>query len=74
MLVVIKYFTKWIEAKAFHSILDSEVKNFIWKNIICRFGVPKKEIVTDNASQFINFELHDICKEWGINLNFSTPH
>ena len=43
-----------VEAEAYHQIRDQEVKNFIWKNIICRFGVPK-EIVTDNGSQFISF-------------------
>ena len=48
------------------------MKIFIWKNVICRFGVPK-EIVTDNGSQFISFDFQDFCKEWGIKLSFSTP-
>ena len=72
MLAVIDYFTKWVEAKAFHQVRDREVRNFIWKNVIYRFGVPK-EIVIDNGSQFINFEFQDFCKEWGIKLNYSTP-
>ncbi|KAL5579016.1 hypothetical protein UlMin_011458 [Ulmus minor] len=56
------------------SLLDAEtqVKKFIWKNIICHFGIPK-EIVTDNGSQFISFDFQDFCKEWGIQLSFSTP-
>ncbi|KAL5562066.1 hypothetical protein UlMin_031813 [Ulmus minor] len=49
-----------------------KLKNFIWKNVICRFGVPK-EIVTDNGSQFISHEFQDFCREWGIKLNYSTP-
>ena len=49
MLVITDYFTKWIKAEAFHQVCDQEVKNFIWKNVICRFGVPK-EIMTDNGS------------------------
>ena len=72
MLVVTDYFTKWIEAEAFHQVHDREVKNFIWKNVICRFNVPK-EIVTNNGSQFISFEFQDFCREWNIKLNFSTP-
>ena len=48
MLVVTDYFTKWIEAEAFHQVCDREVKSLIWKNVICRFGVPK-EIVIDNG-------------------------
>ena len=43
------YFTKWIEAEAFHQVRDHEVKNFIWNNVICCFGVLK-EIVIDNDS------------------------
>ncbi|KAL5575765.1 hypothetical protein UlMin_017464 [Ulmus minor] len=31
------------------------------------------EIVTDNGSQFISFDFQDFCKEWGIQLSFSTP-
>ena len=54
MLTVIDYVTKWVEAEAYHQVRDCEVKIFIWKNVICRFGVPK-EIVTDNWSQFISF-------------------
>ncbi|KAL5565555.1 hypothetical protein UlMin_028719 [Ulmus minor] len=30
-------------------------------------------IVTDNGSQFILFNFQDFCKEWGIQLSFSTP-
>ena len=72
MLAVTDYFTKWVEAEAFARVRDKEVKSFIWKNVICRFGVPK-EIVTDNGSQFISTNFQDFCKEWGIRLSFSTP-
>ena len=72
MLAVTDYFTKWVEAEAYHQVRDQEVKNFIWKNVICRFGIPK-EIITDNGSQFISFNFQDFCKEWGIQLSFSTP-
>ena len=62
MLVVTYYFTKWVEAEAFHQVCDCKVKNFIWKNVICHFGAPK-EIVTDNGSQFISFNFQDFYKE-----------
>ncbi|XP_057793251.1 uncharacterized protein LOC131009864 [Salvia miltiorrhiza] len=58
MLVVTDYFTKWIEAEAFHKVRDKEVRGFIWKNVICRYGIPK-EIVTDNGSQFISNDFQD---------------
>ena len=72
MLDVTDYFTKWVEAEAYTQVKDREVKIFIWKHVICRFGVPK-EIVTDNGSQFIRFNFQDFCREWGIKLTFSTP-
>ena len=72
MLAVTDYFTKWVEAEAYKQVRDREVKSFIWKNVICRYGVPS-EIVTDNGSQFVSHDFQDFCKEWGIKLTFSTP-
>ena len=54
MLALTDYFMKWVEAEAFHQVRDTEVKKIVWKNIICKFGVPH-EIVTDNGPQFISF-------------------
>nr|GEV39418.1 hypothetical protein [Tanacetum cinerariifolium] len=38
----------WIEAKAVATITGSQVKKFVWDNIVCRFGLPG-EIVSDNV-------------------------
>ncbi|XP_022887370.1 uncharacterized protein LOC111403192 [Olea europaea var. sylvestris] len=72
VLAITNYFTKWIEAEVLSKVRDREVIQFIWKNVICRFGVPK-EIVTDNGTRFINTGFQNFCKEWNIKLNFSTP-
>ena len=40
LLVGTDYFTKWVEAEALANIRDVNVKKFIWKNIVTRFGVP----------------------------------
>ncbi|CAL2237148.1 unnamed protein product [Prunus armeniaca] len=40
MIVPIDYITKWIEAEALSSIKEADVKQFIWRNIICWFGCP----------------------------------
>ena len=48
LLVAIDYFNKWIEAEAFSSIKDRDVTQFIWKNIVCRFGIPRS-IMSDNG-------------------------
>ncbi|XP_050278239.1 uncharacterized protein LOC126719762 [Quercus robur] len=35
----IDYFTKWVEAEPLASITQQNVKNFVWKNILCRTTV-----------------------------------
>ncbi|KAL0439920.1 UNVERIFIED_CONTAM: hypothetical protein Slati_2475000 [Sesamum latifolium] len=48
LLVAIDYFTKWVEAEPLARITEGEVMKFIWKNIVCRFGIPR-EIISDNG-------------------------
>ena len=38
-IVAIDYFTKWVEAESMTTITKAKVTSFVWKNIICRFGV-----------------------------------
>ena len=40
VLVAVDYFTKWVEVEALANIRDVDVKKFVWKNIVTRFGVP----------------------------------
>ena len=47
LVVSIDYFTKWVEAEPLANITQQNVKNFMWKNIVCKFGVPKV-LVSDN--------------------------
>ncbi|XP_018511446.2 uncharacterized protein LOC108870460 [Brassica rapa] len=72
VLVLTDYFTKWIEAEAFAQVTEKEVRSFVWKNIICRHGLPY-EIVTDNGSQFISGNFKDFCNKWNIRLSPSRP-
>ncbi|RVW12029.1 hypothetical protein CK203_087282 [Vitis vinifera] len=51
LLVATDYFSKWVEAEAYASIKDKDVTKFVWKNIICRFGIPQT-IIADNGPQF----------------------
>ena len=47
VLVVVDYFTKSTKVKALANIQDVDVKKFVWRNIVTRFGVPKS-LVSDN--------------------------
>ncbi len=51
LIVAIDYFIKWAEAEALAAITTAKVTNFIWRSIICRFGIPHA-FVTDNGKQF----------------------
>ncbi|KFK26149.1 hypothetical protein AALP_AA8G210100 [Arabis alpina] len=72
LLVLTNYFSKWVEAEAYASIKDAQVKSFVWRNIICRHGLPF-EIVTHNGSQFISNRFETFCAKWKIRLSKSTP-
>ena len=39
LVVAIEYFTKWIEAEPVAQITAHKIKSFVWKNIVCWFGV-----------------------------------
>lgn len=51
LLLETDYFRKWVEVEAYANIKGKDVFKFVWKNIVCRFGVPQ-EIVADNGLQF----------------------
>lgn len=43
----------WVEAEALATITEAKVQSFLWKNIVCRFGIPRT-IILDNGRQFDN--------------------
>ena len=50
-VVTVDYFTKWVEAEALASIMLVNIKEFVYKNIVCRYGVSYT-IISDNGTQF----------------------
>ncbi|KAK8957541.1 hypothetical protein KSP39_PZI001125 [Platanthera zijinensis] len=73
IVVMIDYFSKWIEAKALAKTTTQVVKNFIWGEIVCRHGIPMA-IITDNGPQFNNAEMIDFCRQIGTELRFASVH
>ena len=71
LIVVIEYFTKWIEAEPVARITTHKVQHFVWKNIVCRFGVPRR-LVSDNSTQFVSQQLGKLCAELGIKHVFAS--
>ncbi|KAK8951440.1 hypothetical protein KSP39_PZI003040 [Platanthera zijinensis] len=73
LLVMVDYFSKWLEVKALAKVTSQVVKNFGWGEIICRHGLPLA-IVTDNGPQFASREFVDFCVQLGIDLRFASVH
>ncbi|GJZ91538.1 reverse transcriptase domain-containing protein [Tanacetum coccineum] len=71
LIVAIDYFTKWIEAKPVATITESQVKKFVWDNIVCRFGLPG-EIISDNGKQFRDNPFKDWCEKLNIKQRFTS--
>ena len=42
------YFTKWAEAEPLATITEQKVRNFVWRAVICRFGILRA-LVSDNG-------------------------
>ena len=72
LLVATDYFSKWVEAEAYASIKDKDVTKFVWKNIICRFGIPQT-IIADNVPQFDSITFQNFYSELNIRNSYSTP-
>ena len=72
LVVGIDYFTKWVEAEALPTITEKNIRSFVWKNIICRYGIPRM-LVSDNKKQFDNNAFRDFCSELGIKNHYSSP-
>ncbi|GJU98193.1 reverse transcriptase domain-containing protein [Tanacetum coccineum] len=71
LIVAMDYFTKWIEAKPVATITGSQVKKFVWENIVCRFGLPG-EIISDNGKQFRDNPFKDWCEKLCIQQHFAS--
>ena len=72
IIVAVDYFTKWAEAEPLATITKQKIHNFVWRAIICRFGIPRV-LVSDNGKQFDNSKFIDFYAELGIKNYYSSP-
>ena len=72
LIVGIDYFTKLVEAKTLATIMEKNMRNFVWRSIICRFGIPRV-LISDNGKQFDNDSFWDFCLLLGIRNHYSSP-
>ena len=70
IVVVVYYFTKWVETESLASITPAKIKEFVYKNIVCRYGVPHT-IVLNNGKQFDCDKFKEFCDDLQIKKVFS---
>ena len=70
LIVGIDYFTKWVEVEALATITNKNIRSFVWKNIVCRYGIPRV-LVSYNGKQFNNDSFKDFCSQLGIKNHYS---
>ena len=72
LVVGIDYFIEWVEAETLATIIEKNIRSFAWRNIICRYWIPRI-FVFNNGKQFDNNAFKDFCSELGIKNHYSSP-
>ena len=70
--MAIDYFTKWVKPASYASVTRSVVVWFIKREIICRYGLPRK-IITNNDTNLNNKMMGEMCEEFKIKHHNSRP-
>nr|XP_023896291.1 uncharacterized protein LOC112008185 [Quercus suber] len=60
------------KSEALATVTETRIQGFVWKNIVCRFGIPRT-IISDNGRQFDCRGFRDFCSGLGIKNQFSSP-
>lgn len=70
LVVTIDYFTKWVEVEPLIHITEEKILQFVWKHIVCRFGLPR-QIISDNGKLFAENPFKVWCSELNILQSFT---
>ena len=54
------------------TITEKNVRSFVWRCIICKFGIPRV-LISNNRRQFDNESFRDFCSQLGIKNHYSSP-
>lgn len=72
-IVAIDYLTRWPEVIPTKTATASEAANFIYNDIICRYGIPES-IQSDNGPQYANEVIENLVAILKLRHQFSTPY
>nr|XP_043614026.1 uncharacterized protein LOC122585974 [Erigeron canadensis] len=71
LVIVVDYFTKWVEAKPLATISGKQIEKFVWEQVVTRFEIPQV-IVSDNGKQFSQGIFPQFCKNLEIQQSFTS--
>ena len=73
LLVVVDYFTRWIELFALRSTTATDIANILINEIICRYGTSSY-ILSNNGPQFVSQLFKEVCSSLGIDRKFTANY
>ncbi|XP_074323791.1 uncharacterized protein LOC141688621 [Apium graveolens] len=59
------------EAEPLATITAKKLREFVYRAIVCRYGIPYK-LISDNVKQFDSKEMREFCEQLGIQKSFSA--
>ena len=71
--IAVDSLTRWAEIRPCKSATAADAANFLYHDIICRFGLPKS-IQSDNGPHFANEVIERLTRILVIRHKFSTPY
>jgi transposase InsO family protein len=73
IITATKYLTRWEEAREVKDCSATTVAQFIFEDIIARFGCPKT-LVSNQGTHFINKTIEALTQEFEAHHKKSTPY
>ena len=71
-VIGIDYFTKLVEIEPLATIIEKDIRNFIWKSIVCSFKISRV-LVSENEKQFDNEAFQEFRQQLLIKNHYSLP-
>jgi transposase InsO family protein len=73
IITTTEYLTRWAEARVVKDCSVATATNFIFDDIITRFGCPKV-LMSDQGTHFINKTVEALTEEFTVHHQKSTPY
>src|SRR5438132_11464071 len=67
------YFTKWPEARATPDCKAKTISDFLFEEVICRYGVPKI-LISDRGTSFVNELIREVNQRLHIDHQLTIPY